>query len=73
MCMKKRWLAGLPHDTSVQKATSDNENVDAFQRHAQDGTVQLVCWRPNKNINITLLIQPFFYTQCIAYPTLYMN
>jgi len=30
--MKKRLLAGLmtrPHDTSVQKATSDNENVDA--------------------------------------------
>jgi len=23
-------LTGRPHDTSVQKATSDNENVDAF-------------------------------------------
>jgi len=29
-------LTGQPHDTSVQKATSDNENVDAVQRHAQD-------------------------------------
>jgi len=23
-------LTGQPHDTSVQKATSDNENVDAL-------------------------------------------
>jgi len=42
-------LTGRPHDTSVQKATSDNEmwmqfnimpwtslGVDAVQRHAQD-------------------------------------
>jgi len=29
-------LTGRPHDTSVQKATSENENVDAVQRHAQD-------------------------------------
>jgi len=29
-------LTGRPHDTSVQKATSDNENKDAVQRHAQD-------------------------------------
>jgi len=29
-------LTGRPHDTSVQKATSDNENVDTVQRHAQD-------------------------------------
>jgi len=29
-------LTGRPHDTSVQKATSDNENVDAVLRHAQD-------------------------------------
>jgi len=28
-------LTGRPHDTSVQKAISDNENVDAVQRHAQ--------------------------------------
>jgi len=27
-----------PYDTSVQKATSDNENVDAVQRHALDIT-----------------------------------
>jgi len=43
----KETLTGRPHDTSVQKATSDNENVDnvmpwtsigedAVQRHAQD-------------------------------------
>jgi len=31
-------LTGRPHDTSVQKAASDNENVDAGLRHAQDGT-----------------------------------
>jgi len=30
-------LNGRPHDTSVQKATSDNENVDAVERYAQDG------------------------------------
>jgi len=29
-------LTDRPHDTSVQKATSDNENVDAVWRHAQD-------------------------------------
>jgi len=29
-------LTGRPHDTSVQKATSDNDNVDAVQRHAHD-------------------------------------
>jgi len=29
-------LTGRPHDTSVQKATTDNENVDAVQCHAQD-------------------------------------
>jgi len=29
-------LIGRPHDTSVQKATSYNENMDAIQRHAQD-------------------------------------
>jgi len=29
-------LTGRPHDTSVQKATSDNENVDAVKSHAQD-------------------------------------
>jgi len=33
-------LTGRPHDTSVQKATSDNENVDAVQRHANDGETQ---------------------------------
>jgi len=33
---------GRPHDTSVQKATSDNENVDAVQRHAQDGCMDLI-------------------------------
>jgi len=27
-------LTDRPHDTSVQKATSDNENVDAVLRHA---------------------------------------
>jgi len=27
-------LTGRPHDTSAQKATSDNENVDAVKRHA---------------------------------------
>jgi len=32
-------LTGRPHDTSVQKATSDNENVDAVQRHALDKNV----------------------------------
>jgi len=26
-------LTGWPHDASVQKATSDNENADAVQRH----------------------------------------
>jgi len=31
-------LTGRPHDTSVQKATSDNENVDAVERHALDIT-----------------------------------
>jgi len=31
-------LTGQPHDTSVQKAASDNENVDAIQRHALDIT-----------------------------------
>jgi len=29
-------LTSRPHDTSAQKATSDNENMDAVQRHAQD-------------------------------------
>jgi len=29
-------LTSLPHDTAVQKAASDNENVDAVKRHAQD-------------------------------------
>jgi len=28
-------LTGQPHDTSVQKAISDNENVDVVQRHGQ--------------------------------------
>jgi len=27
--MYEETLTGRPHDTSVQKATSDNENVDA--------------------------------------------
>jgi len=31
-------LTGRPHDTSVQKANSDNENVEAVQRHALDIT-----------------------------------
>jgi len=31
-------LTGRPRDTSVQKATSDNENVDAVERHALDIT-----------------------------------
>jgi len=31
-------LTGRPHDKSVQKATSDNENVDAVKRHALDTT-----------------------------------
>jgi len=30
----KETLTGQPHDTSVQKATSDNENVDAVLHHA---------------------------------------
>jgi len=38
--MYKKTLTGRPHDTSVQKATSDNENVDAVLRHAQD-TVEI--------------------------------
>jgi len=32
----EKTLTGWPHNTSVQKATSDNENVDVVQRHAQD-------------------------------------
>jgi len=36
-CMTKR-CAGRPHDTSVQKATSDIENVDAVQRYVLDIT-----------------------------------
>jgi len=35
--MYEETLTGRPHDTSVQKATSDNENVHAVQRHARDG------------------------------------
>jgi len=31
-------LTGQPHDTSVHKSTSDNENVDAVQRYALDIT-----------------------------------
>jgi len=31
-------LTGRPHDTSVQKAASDDENVDAVLRHALDIT-----------------------------------
>jgi len=31
-------LTGQPHDTSLQIATSDNENVDAVYRHALDIT-----------------------------------
>jgi len=27
--MYEETLTGRPHDTSIQKATSDNENVDA--------------------------------------------
>jgi len=27
--MREEMLTGWPHDTSKQKATSDNENVDA--------------------------------------------
>jgi len=34
----KETLTGRPHDTSVQKAKSDNENVDAVRRHALDNT-----------------------------------
>jgi len=34
-------LTGQPHDTAVQKATSDNENVDAVQRYAQDVKILL--------------------------------
>jgi len=29
-------LTGRPHDTSVQKATSDDENMDTVKRHALD-------------------------------------
>jgi len=45
-------LTGWPHDTSVQKATSDNENVDAFERHAQDNTrcgYSLTSWPRTEN------------------------
>jgi len=35
-------LTGRPNDISVQKATSDNENVDAVKRHAQDAFSLLV-------------------------------
>jgi len=31
-------LTGRPHDASVQKATSDNENEDAVERRALDIT-----------------------------------
>jgi len=34
--MYEETLTGRPHDTSVQKATGDNENVDAVLRHAQN-------------------------------------
>jgi len=34
-------LTSRPHDTSVQKAISDNENVDAVYRHAQDADKKL--------------------------------
>jgi len=36
-------LTGWPHDTSVQKATSDNENVDAVKRQALNIT-RFVCF-----------------------------
>jgi len=38
--MHKRWLTSRPHYTSVQKAASDNENMDAVLRHAQDDIIQ---------------------------------
>jgi len=34
--MNEETLTGRPDDTSIQKPTSDNENDDAVQRHAQD-------------------------------------
>jgi len=36
--MYEKTLTGRPHDTGVQKATSDNENVDAAYRHTLDIT-----------------------------------
>jgi len=36
-------LTGRPHDTSVQKAISDSENVDADERHAQDQFLVRYC------------------------------
>jgi len=36
--MYEETLTGRPHDTSVQKDTSDNENVDAVLRRALDIT-----------------------------------
>jgi len=46
-------LTGQPHDTSVQKATSDNKNMDAVKRHALDvwveaqGSLFSIFSRPN--------------------------
>jgi len=45
--MYEETMTDRPHDTSVQKATSDNENIDAVLRHALDIT-RCECSRPNK-------------------------
>jgi len=48
-------LTGLPHDTSVQKATSDNENVDAVYRHVLDAVKLMI----KERVIIIIIIRAF--------------
>jgi len=51
----KETLTGRPHDTSVQKATSDNENVDAVLRHAQDRQLLVIDFRNRSQAGVLTL------------------
>jgi len=59
-------LTGRPDDTSVQKATSDNGNVDAIQRHVLDTA------RNCYNIKLTVRCSSPSRTRNLCSKTAYM-
>jgi len=60
-------LTGRPHDTSVKKATSDIENVDAVERHVKDDSQRRNIMAPPGFVLNQVTISLTTLMHCLSY------